>query len=165
MAQLFSFDIVSEIDFQEVDNAVNQAIKELQTRFDFKGSKSTIAFLKTDKKIHIIADDDMKLRNLQDILKTRIAARKLSIKALQFGDPEKAFEGTLRQEVSVLSGIPQEKAKVIVQEIKKTKLKVQTAIQGEQIRVSSKSKDELQSVLGYIKAIPIDIPLQFTNYR
>jgi uncharacterized protein YajQ (UPF0234 family) len=165
MAELSSFDIVSEIDLQEIDNAVNQALKELATRFDFKGSKSTIEFLKKDKKIRLIADDEMKLRNLQDILKTRMASRRVPLKALQFKDPEKAFEGTLRQEIDLISGIAQEKAKEIVKQIKQTGLKVQAAIQGEQIRVSGKSKDDLQAVITALRTQPPDIPLQFTNYR
>lgn len=165
MADQFSFDIVSQIDLQEVDNAVNQAVKELRTRFDFKGSKSSIEFLKTDKKIRLIGDDDLKLRNLQEMLKTRMAFRKVPVKALQFGEPEQAFEGTLRQEVTLVQGIPQEKAKEIVRQIKDGKFKVQAAIQGDQIRVSSKSKDSLQEVINYIRSLSLDIPLQFTNYR
>lgn len=165
MAQTYSFDIVSELNFQEVDNAVNQAIKELKTRFDFKDSKSSIEFLKTENKIHLIADDEMKLRNLQDILKTRVAARKISMQALQFETPEPAFEGTLRQQVVLVHGIAQDKAKEIVKQIKNTNRKVQAAIQGEQIRVSSKSKDELQGIMGDLKQFSLDIPLQFTNYR
>ena len=165
MSQQSSFDIVSTVDFQEIDNAVNQALKELSTRFDFKGSKSSIEFLKSDKKLKLIADDELKLRNLQDILKTRMAARKIPLKAIQFGDPEKAFEGTLRQEVTFVNGIPADKAKEIVKKIKETKLKVQAAIQGDEIRVSSKSKDELQSVIQFLRDNSPDIPLQFVNYR
>lgn len=165
MAQEFSFDIVSELNLQEVDNAINQAIKELQTRFDFKGSKSSIEFLKDEKKICLIGDDELKLRNLQDILKTRMAARKVPLKALQFGVSEKAFEGTLRQEVTLLQGIPQDKAKELVKGIKDTKCRVQAAIQGEKIRVSSRSKDELQAIINYLRTNPPDIPLQFANYR
>ena len=165
MPQQFSFDIVSKIDLQEIDNAVNQAIKELQTRFDFKGSKSSIEFLKAETKIRVMADDDLKLRNLQDILKTRMASRRISVKALQFEDPEKAFEGTLRQEVALVQGLPQDKAKELVKKIKDLKLKVQAAIQAEQIRVSAKSKDDLQAVINYLKSNPPEIPLQFTNYR
>ena len=161
----FSFDIVSQVDLQEIDNAVNQAIKELNTRFDFKGSKSSLEFLKADKKIRLIADDDLKLKNLQDILRMRMASRKVPIKALQFGEVEKAFEGTLRQEISLVQGIEAEKAKLIVKQIKDTKIKVQAAIQGDQIRVTSKSKDDLQEVITYLRTSPPDIPLQFTNYR
>jgi cyclic-di-GMP-binding protein len=161
----YSFDIVSKIETQELDNAVNQAIKELSTRFDFKGSKSSIELLKTENKIKIVADDDLKLRNLQDILKMRMAARKISTKALKFEEPEKAFEGTLRQEINLVQGIPPDKAKEIVKLIKESKLKVQAAIQGEEIRVSAKSKDDLQAVMGLLRQSPPDIPLQFTNYR
>ncbi len=160
-----SFDIVSSVDLQEIDNAVNQAIKELSTRFDFKGSKSSMEFLKGEKKIKLIADDDLKLRNLQDILKTRMAARKIPIKALKFETPEKAFEGTLRQEVNLIQGIAGDKAKEIVRLIKETGLKVQASIQGDQVRVSGKNKDDLQSVIAALRNSPLDIPLQFTNYR
>ncbi len=165
MAQEFSFDIVSQVDLQEIDNAVNQAVKEIRSRFDFKGSKSSIEFLKEEKKIRLIGDDELKLRNLQDILKMRMASRKVPIKALQFAEPEKAFEGTLRQEVTLVQGIPQDKAKDIVRGIKETKLKVQAAIQGDQIRVSSRTKDDLQAVIQHLRANPPEIPLQFTNYR
>ncbi len=165
MAQQFSFDIVSQIDLQEVDNAINQAVKEMSNRFDFKGSKSSIEFLRTEKKIRLIADDDLKLRNLRDILKTRMASRRISMKAMRFGEPEQAFEGTLRQEVELIQGIPQDKAKEIVKGIKEAKFKAQAAIQGDQIRVSSKSKDELQAVMNQVQSTPLDVPLQFTNYR
>lgn len=165
MAQQSSFDIVSEMDFQEVDNAVNQAVKELRQRFDFKGSKSAIDFLREEKKICLLADDDLKLRNLQDILKTRMAARKISLKGLKFGEPEQAFQGTLRQEVGLIQGIDQEVAKEIVRQVKESKLKVQAAIQGDKIRVTSKSKDELQATIAYLQANPPEIPLQFVNYR
>lgn len=150
---------------QEVDNAVNQVVKELRTRFDFKNSKSSIEFLKAEKKIKLIADDDLKLRNLQDMLRTRMAARKLSVKCLQFKDAEKAFEGTLRQEVELIAGIPQDKAKDIVRMIKDLKLKVQASIQGDEVRVSGKAKDDLQAVIAYLKNNPLNIPIQFTNYR
>ncbi len=165
MAQQSSFDIVSQIDLQEVDNAVNQAKKELQTRFDFKGSKSSLEFLKDEKKICIIADDDMKLRNLQDILKTRMASRKISQKSLDFKTPEKAFDGCFRQEATLLQGIPQEKAKEIVKIIKDLPVKVQAAIQGDEIRVSSKSKDDLQTVIQHLRAASLAVPIQFVNFR
>ncbi|HNX68575.1 MAG TPA: YajQ family cyclic di-GMP-binding protein [Candidatus Omnitrophota bacterium] len=167
MAQQFSFDVVSQLDLQEVDNAVNQAKKELQTRFDFKGSKGSVEFLKDEKekKIRLIADDDMKLRNLQDILKTRMVSRKISVKSLDFKTPEKAFDGCLRQEVSLVQGLPQEKSKEIVKAIKDMNLKVQTAIQGEEVRISSKSKDELQAVIQHLRALPLTVPIQFVNFR
>lgn len=167
MAAPSSFDIVSQINLQEVDNAVNQAKKELQTRFDFKGSKSSIEFLKDEKeeKIRLLADDDMKLRNLQDILKIRMASRKISQKALDFQTPEKAFDGCLRQEVILVQGIPQEKAKEIVKIIKNLSVKVQAAIQGDEIRVSSKSKDDLQFVIQHLKTATLTLPIQFVNFR
>lgn len=165
MAQQPSFDIVSQLDLQEVDNAVNQTKKELLTRFDFKGSKSSIELAKEEKKIRIVADDDMKLRNLQDILKTRMASRKLSIKALEFKTPEKAFDSCLRQEVTLVQGIPQEKAKEIVKAIKDANFKVQAAIQGDEIRVTSKSKDELQAVIQHLRTLSLTIPIQFVNFR
>jgi len=165
MAQQPSFDIVSQLDLQEVDNAVNQTKKEILTRFDFKGSKSSIELVKEEKKIRIVADDDMKLRNLQDILKIRMASRKLSIKALEFKTPEKAFDDCLRQEVALVQGIPQEKAKEIVKSIKDMNFKVQASIQGDEIRVTSKSKDELQAVMQHLRGLPLTIPIQFENFR
>lgn len=167
MAQQPSFDIVSQLDLQEVDNAVNQAKKELLTRFDFKGSKSTIEFMKDEKekKIRLLADDDMKLRNLQDILKSRMASRKISQKALDFKTPEKAFDGCLRQDVSLAQGIPQDKAKEIVRIIKELPVKVQAAIQGDEIRVTSKSKDDLQAVIQHLRTAPLTVPVQFVNFR
>jgi len=160
-----SFDIVSRVDLQEVDNAVNQAKKELATRFDFRGSKSSFEWNRTEKKLVIIADDDLKLKNLQDILKTRLAIRKVPLKSLEWGTAEKAFDGMIRQEVKFTLGIPSDKAKEIVRVIKETRLKVQASIQGEEIRVSSRSKDDLQAVIQHLKEYPSTIPLQFTNYR
>ncbi len=165
MAQQPSFDIVSQLDLQEVDNAVNQTKKEILTRFDFKGSKSSIELVKDEKMIKLVADDDMKLRNLQDILKTRMASRKLSIKALEFKTPEKAFDDCLRQEVTLVQGLPQEKAKEIVKSIKDMNFKVQAAIQGDEIRVTSKSKDELQAVIQHLRVLPLTVPIQFVNFR
>ena len=160
-----SFDIVSRIDLQEVDNAVNQALKEIRNRFDFKGSKSTIELNREEKKIKLLADDEMKLRNLQEVLKLRAAARQISQKAFKFGEAEKSFEGTLRQEVTLVQGIPQEEAKEIVKRIKAEGFKVQAAIQEDEIRVSSKSKDELQAVIQNLRNSDLKIPLQFTNFR
>lgn len=165
MAAQPSFDVVSSVDLQEIDNAVNQAIKELSNRFDFKGSKSSIEFLKSEKKIKIVADDDLKLRNIQDILKTRMAARKVPIRSLTFEEPEKVFGGNLLQEVTLIQGIAGDKAKEIVRLIKDSKLKVQAAIQEDQVRVSAKSKDDLQEVMHLLRSASFDIPLQFTNFR
>lgn len=164
-AKDFSFDIVSRVDLQEVDNAVNQAKKELATRFDFRGSKSTIDWNRTENKIVLVADDELKLKNLRDILTTRLAIRKVSLKSLEWGTEEKAFDGMVRQEIKLTMGIPGEKAKEIVKEIKQLGLKVQPSIQGDEVRVSSRSKDELQNVIQYLKTRPPSTPLQFINFR
>lgn len=161
----FSFDIVSEVDLQEVDNAVNQATKELLQRYDFKNSKSTIKYDRDEKKITLIADDDFKLRALKDMLATRLAKRGVSLKSLKFNEPEKAFEGTLRQVAEISTGIPKEKAKELVDIIKGLKLKTQIQIEGEKVRVISAKKDELQVVIAHLRAIDFSLPLSFCNYR
>ncbi len=165
MAEKFSFDIVSEVDMMEVDNAVNQAQKELANRFDFKGSKSSIDLNKNDKKITLVADDDFKLKALKDILEGRFAKRGISIKSLDYKAQEKAFEGYIRQSAEIISGIPSDKAKELVKIIKDSKLKVQTQIDGAKVRVISPKKDELQAVIAYLKQASFSLPLQFTNYR
>lgn len=165
MGQESSFDIVSQVDLQEVDNAVNQAVKEISQRYDFKGSQSKIEFNKTEKKIILLGDDEMKMRALKDILGTRFAKRSISPKALKYGKEEKALGGAIRQEVEIIQGLPQDKTKEIVQIIKDTKLKVQASIQKEQIRVSAKDKDDLQAVIHQLRESKLDIPLQFVNYR
>ncbi len=161
----FSFDIVSEMDLQEMDNAVNQANKELAQRYDFKGSKASIAYDRKEKKVTLIADNDFKLRALTDILATRMAKRGISLKSLKFNEPEKAFEGYLRQVVEIRMGIDKEKAKELTGIIKGLGLKVQTQIEGEKIKVSSLKKDELQEVIVHLKGLDFSIPLNFTNYR
>ena len=165
MANDFSFDIVSQVDLQEIDNAVNQAMKEIKTRFDFKGSKSEILFKREEKKIMFLADDDLKLKNVIEILEGKLAKRGVSIKALKYGIAEKALDGLIRQSAEVIQGIPQERAKEIVKRIKDLKLKVQPSIQADQIRVAGRSKDELQTVIQFLKGASLDLPLQFTNYR
>jgi len=165
MASNFSFDIVSEVDLQEVDNAVNQAKKELSQRYDFRGSKSSIDFDRKEKLITLIADDDFKLRALKDILVTKLAKRGVSLKALTFLQPQKAFEGTLRQQANLTTGIDKEKAKDLVKIIKDMGLKVQTQIEGEKIRVSGPKKDDLQAVITHVRSIDFPIALNFTNYR
>lgn len=160
-----SFDIVSEVDMQEVDNAVNQAKKEIITRYDFKGSKSSVDLNREEKTITLIGDDDFKLRALRDILLTKMAKRGVSLKALTYSDPEKAFEGTVRQKVGILSGIDKEKAKELVKIIKDLGLKVQAAIEGEKIKVSGAKKDDLQAVIVHLRSIDFALPLAFTNYR
>ena len=150
---------------QEVDNAVNQANKELAQRYDFKNSKASIAFDRKEEKITLVADDEFKLRALTDMLATRLAKRGVSLKALKFNDPEKAFEGYLRQVAEICMGIEKEKAKELANIIKGLGLKVQTQIEGEKIKVSSSKKDELQAVITHLRGLDFSIPLSFGNYR
>lgn len=161
----FSFDIVSEVDLQEMDNAVNQAKKELSQRFDFKHSKSTLDFDRKEKKITLIADDDYKLRALTDILAGRLAKRGIAWKSLKFNDPENAFEGYLRQTAEVNMGIDRERAKELAIIIKNLGLKVQTQIEGEKIKVRSAKKDDLQTVIAHLRGLDFPLPLSFGNYR
>jgi len=160
-----SFDIVSQVDLQEIDNAINQAMKEINTRFDFRGSKNEITWNREEKKITFLAGDDMKMKNLKEILQTKLSKRGISVKSLKYSDPEKALDGMIRQSSEIIQGIAQEKAKEIVKTIKDLKLKVQASIQSDQIRVSGKSKDDLQTVMQFVKNSVHDLPLQFTNYR
>ncbi|MCA6070968.1 MAG: YajQ family cyclic di-GMP-binding protein [Endomicrobium sp.] len=165
MADKFSFDIVSEVDMMEVDNAVNQAQKELANRFDFKGSKSSIELNKNDKKITLVADDDFKMKALKDILEGRFAKRGVSIKSLNYKAQENAFEGYIRQTAEIISGLPSDKAKELSKIIRDSKIKVQTQIDGAKVKVISPKKDDLQHVITYLKEASFSLPLQFTNYR
>jgi uncharacterized protein YajQ (UPF0234 family) len=165
MADKFSFDIVSEVDMMEVDNAVNQAQKELANRFDFKGSKSSIELNKNDKKITFFADDDFKMKALKDILEGRFAKRGVSIKSLDYKAKENAFEGYIRQTAEIISGLPLDKAKELAKIIRDSKIKVQTQIDGAKVKVISPKKDDLQQVIAYLKEVSFSLPLQFTNYR
>ena len=166
MAKDCSFDIVSEFDKQELVNAVDQVKRDLTSRFDLKNSNSSID-LEGDKSITITTNDEMKLRNIFDILQTKLVKRGLSIKILDAQPMENALGGNVRQIYNLKKGLTQELAKKIVADIKDSKLKVQTSIQGEQVRVSGKSKDDLQEVIGLLRKNEdkYDIPLQFTNYR
>lgn len=161
----FSFDIVSEADLQEVDNAVNQAKKELAQRYDFKDSKASIDYARAEKKITLVADDDFKLRSLTDILAGKLVKRGVSVKLLTFKEPQKIFAGNLQQEVDIASGIPKERAKELVKIIKDMGLKVQTNIEGEKIRVFSPKKDDLQAVIANLRKIDFPLALSFCNYR
>lgn len=158
-----SFDIVSEVDIQEVDNAVNQARKEILSRYDFKGSKSEIQWDR--KAITIIADDDYKLNAIKDILQSKVHRRGLDIRALKFADPEQATGMTWRQPVSIVQGLDKEVAKKVVKIIKDSGLKVQAAIQGDLVRVTSKSIDSLQDCMAVMRKCDVEIALQFTNMR
>jgi uncharacterized protein YajQ (UPF0234 family) len=161
----FSFDIVSEADLQEVDNAVNQAKKEIAQRFDFKGSKSSIEYNRAEKKITLVGDDDFKLRSVRDILSGKLAKRGVSIKLLTFGEPEKIFGGCLQQVADLASGIPHERAKELVKVIKSLDLKVQAQIEGEKVRVFSPKKDDLQAVISHLRKTDFPMAFNFCNYR
>ena len=163
MAAENSFDIVCKVDMQEVTNALDQARRELETRYDLKGSKNEVALDKTD--IVLTAPDDMKLKAVADILQSKLHRRGVPLKALTWGAAEPAAGGTLRQRVALQQGIPVEKAREIVRLIKDTKLKVQAAIQESQVRVSGKNRDDLQKVIALLKDKDLGVALQFTNYR
>lgn len=165
MAAQFSFDIVSEVDFQEVDNAINQALKEIIQRYDFKGSKSEINFNKKENTINVASDNEYKLKSVIDILQNKMIKRGISIKALKYGTVEQASGGTVRQEIKLQQGIEKEDAKKITKMIKDSKLKVQSTIQDEQVRVSGKVKDDLQSVMQLLRDSDLEFAFQFTNYR
>jgi uncharacterized protein YajQ (UPF0234 family) len=164
MAAQNSFDIVSKIDLQEVDNAINQTVKEVSTRFDLKGSKSQI-HLEGREKLILISDDEFKLKSVNDILQQKLVKRGVPLKGLQYGKPVPAADSTVRQEVTLQQGIPSEKAKEIVRIIKDSKLKVQAAINGDLVRVSGKDIDTLQQVIKLLKSRDFDFDMQFTNYR
>jgi len=164
MAQDFSFDIVSQINLQELDNAINMSMREISQRFDFKGSVSNIKN-EENKKLVIVSDDEFKLKNVIDILQGKLVKRGISLKFLEYGKVESSIQGSVKQEVTLKQGVPQDKAKQINTMIKEKKLKVQTQIQGDQIRVSSKSKDDLQNVIQLLRGANLDIELQFVNYR
>ncbi len=163
MPQEFSFDIVSKTDMQEVANAIQQAQKELATRFDFKGSKSSIE-LNADEIVRV-SDDEGKLRSVKDIVESKLVKRKVSLKALDYGKVEPAAGSTVRQRAKIVQGIESEKAKAIVKQIKDSKLKVQASIQSDQVRVVGRSKDDLQKAIALVREQEFGIPLQFTNYR
>ncbi len=163
--QNFSFDIVSEVNMQEVDNAVNQAKKELYNRYDFKGSASSVEYKRDEKKIILITSDDFKLRSLKDIVLTKIVRRRISPKSLTFGNPEKVFGSNLKQVVEITTGIPKEKARELVKIIKNLGLKIQAQIEDEKVRVFAPKKDDLQAAIQHLKGIDFSIPLSFNNYR
>jgi uncharacterized protein YajQ (UPF0234 family) len=158
-----SFDVVSSVDLQEVKNAISQAMKEITTRFDLKGTGSDITL--QGEEIVITSADEFKMKAVRDVLETRLVKRSVPLKALTFGTTDKALGGTVRQKVSLQKGIPTDKAREIVKIIKGSKLKVQAAIQGDQVRVSGKNKNDLQAVIQSLKAVDLGIDMQFTNYR
>jgi uncharacterized protein YajQ (UPF0234 family) len=165
MADTFSFDIVSEVNMQEVDNAINQARKEIIQRYDFKDSKSSIELNQKDKVLTVISDDEYKLKSVVDILQNKFIKRSIPIKALDYGAVEPAANSTVRQIIKLRVGIDKENAKLIVKMIKDSKLKVQAQIMDDQVRVSGKAKDDLQSVMKMVQGADLKFATQFTNYR
>lgn len=158
-----SFDIVSKADLQEVRNAVDQAKREITTRYDFKDSKASVDI--TDTLITVVADDNMKLKALQEILKLKLAKRNVSLKCVEFKDAQPAGGDMLRQEVIVKQGLSDEEQKKINKSIKTQKQKVTSQIQGEQIRVTGKKRDDLQAIIGFLRTEFKDLELQFVNFR
>jgi cyclic-di-GMP-binding protein len=165
MADAFSFDIVSEINLQEVDNAVNQARKEIGQRYDFKGSKSSIDVNVKEKFLLVASDDDFRLKSVLDILQGKFVKRGIPLKALDYGPIEPASGGTVRQKIGLRVGIDKDNARLIVKLIKDTKLRVQAQIMDDQVRVSAKSKDDLQSVIKAVREADLQFAVQFVNYR
>lgn len=158
-----TFDIVSRTDVAEVDNALNNVTREVRTRYDFKGSKSSLD--RDENIVTILADDDMKLRALHEMLEQHLSRRKVDIKALDYKDPELASGDTLRQRVIVKQGIETDISKSIVKTVKGKKLKVQVAVQGDEVRVTGKKRDDLQEVIQIVKDMKLDLPLQYVNFR
>ena len=160
-----SFDVVSRVDMQEMDNAVNQVKKEIATRFDFRGSKTTIDLDRKEAKIEVLTEDDMKLRAIKDMLIAKVVRRSIEAEALEFGESEKARGDMVRQTVTIHNGIDIETARKVVKLVKDTKLKVQAAIQGDEVRITGKKRDDLQDVIQTLKEADLGMPLQFVNYR
>ncbi len=165
MADEHFFDVVCNVDLQEVSNAVNQAMKEIEQRFDFKGSKSSIELDKGKAVITLASDDETKLKSVIDILQSKLVKRTISLKALNYGKIEQAAGSTVRQVITLQQGIPQDKAKEMVKLIKDLKLKVNAEIQKDQVRVRAKKIDDLQLIIAKLKEKDFGIALQFTNYR
>lgn len=160
-----SFDIVCEVDLQEIDNAVNQTHREMTGRFDFKSGKSTIEFDRENKLVKIAADDEMKLRAIHQILETKLAKRSIDCRVLKYEKAEEAPNKSLKQKVNLRSGLSKEETKKITQLIKNSGLKVQPTIQDDQVRVSGKKIDDLQEAISTIKQADLGIPLQYINMR
>lgn len=160
-----SFDVVSIVDMPEVMNAIQQATKEIQTRFDLKNTKSEIVLNEKEKKIVVTSNDDFKLKSVVDVLQQKLAKRKVPLKNFEYGAVQAAAGSTVRQEVTIQSGLVVEKSKDIVRKIKDSKIKVQASIQGDVVRVSGKSRDLLQEVMALLRQSDFGVELQFTNYR
>jgi cyclic-di-GMP-binding protein len=158
-----SFDIVSRVDRQELDNALNQARREIENRFDFKNTKTKIE--SDGKTITLVSDDELKMRNVIDILQQKAVRRGIDIKAFDVGALEAASSGTVRQTIALRTGITKEQSKTLLEKIKSLRLKVNAQYQDEQVRVTGKSKDDLQKVIAAVRTLDFELPLQFTNYR
>lgn len=158
-----SFDIVSKVNMAEVDNALAGIAREIAQRFDFKGSKCSVE--RKEDGITVLADDDMKLKQMHELLKVHFTRRNVDAKALEFKPVEKAAGNTVRQVVAVKQGIDKDLARTLVKEIKDSKIKVQAAIQGDELRVTGKKRDELQEVIALVKKLPVEQPLQYVNFR
>jgi cyclic-di-GMP-binding protein len=165
VADQCSFDVVSEVNMQELKNALDQATKEIKQRFDFKDSKTEIILKEKEKELVVVSDDEYKLNAVQEIIQVKSVKRGVSLKAFVQGSIEPALSGTVRQVAKIQSGLTSEKAKEISKAIKDSKLKVQAQIQGEQVRVLGKSKDELQAAIALLRGKDFGVDLQFTNYR
>ena len=158
-----SFDIVSKTEITSVDNALQGVIKEMQVRYDFKGSKSEVS--KIEESILIVADDELKRRQVEELLITHLTRKGVDTRALEFEKPEQAGGNTVRQTVTVKQGVQRDVAQKIVKAIKASKLKTQASIQGDEVRVTGKKRDDLQETMAMIKGLDIDLPLQFENFR
>ncbi len=165
MAQQNSFDIVSKVDLAEVKNAVNQAMKEIQQRYDLKGTGSEIRLLDKESRLVTSSQDEFTLKAAETVLQQKLVRRSVSLRALTWGTVEPAAGGTVRREVEMQQGIPIEKAREIVKLVKRAKLKVQAAIQDDMVRISGKNRDDLQAVIALVKDADLGIDMQFTNYR
>jgi len=165
MADQNSFDVVSKVDMQEAKNAIDQALKEIHQRFDFKGTKTELTLKEKENELVIVSDDEYKLKSVVDILTAKLIKRNVSVKAFEFGVVEPALGGTVRQTAKIQNGLAIEKAKEIVKAVKEGKFKAQAQIQGDQLRVVSKSRDELQVVITFLKSKDFGVDLQYINYR
>lgn len=165
MSQQNTFDIVSKVDMQEVDNALNQARKEIAQRYDFKDSKSSVELKQKENEIVLLADDDFKMKALLDIVQSKMVKRSIPLKALTYGKAEPATGGLVRQVIKLQNGIDKENAKLVVKMIKDTKMKVQSQIMDDLVRVSGKNRDDLQAVIALLRQADLPFATQFVNYR
>ena len=165
MPETSSFDIVSQVDLQEVDNAINQARKEIAQRYDFKGSKTSIDLVQKEHEVVILSDDDFRMKATVDLLQTKFVKRGVPLKAFTYGKIEPAAGSLVRQTIKLQNGIDKENAKLIVKMIKDTKLRVQAQIMEDQVRVTGKNKDDLQAVIAMLRKANLNFSMQYINYR